>query len=340
MQEKPRAAGVKADSDVVSESRLELAGKQACENFISIDGQAAAPKVVLEFGKPRRYPEKLPVGPRRTFRQKALSSAAGEHLSKLEAACTYFLLAASDDRRALSGFTQDGRTKFVESTRVLEISAASVDAAHKRDPRRQMSNEANLSRMQHVRWWLGFGANRLFCQRFKVITQLPTVVLDDNSGLTVRLDLEPASDDTTFLDRVATLAGHQAFGRWESQTLERGCASVPSFLTGTRDVGRALSQGFPPRPGRLREGRREEGREGGEREERREQGGRKDGGAGLSLDCVNPRAILHLADVSRADRARPARRSLPLWAHTVILRPEPFHGPHVWAYSCASRGCV
>ena len=114
-----------------------------------------------------------------------------------------------------------------------------------------MSNEANLSRMQHVRWWLGFGANRLFCQRFKVITQLPTVVLGDNSGLTLRLDLEPASDDTIFFDRVATLAGHQAFGRWESQTLERGCASVPSFLTGTRDVGRAPSQAFPPRPGGL-----------------------------------------------------------------------------------------
>ena len=179
--------GPKADSDVASESRLELAGKQAFENFISIDGQAAAPKVVLEFGKPMRYPEKLPVGPRRTFRQKAWSSAAGEHLSKLEAACTYFLLAASDDRRALSGIAQDRRTKFVERTRALEIGAASIDAAHKRDPRRQMSNVANLSRMQHVRWWLGFGANRLFCQRFTVITQLPTVVLDDNSGLTMHL---------------------------------------------------------------------------------------------------------------------------------------------------------
>ena len=32
--------GPKADSDVVSESRLELARKQAFENFISIDGQA------------------------------------------------------------------------------------------------------------------------------------------------------------------------------------------------------------------------------------------------------------------------------------------------------------
>ena len=63
-----------------------------------------------------------------------------------------------------------------------------------------MSDEANLSRMQHVRWWLGFGANRLFCPQFTVITQLRIVVLDDNSGLTMRLDLEPALDDRTFLD--------------------------------------------------------------------------------------------------------------------------------------------
>ena len=40
--------------------------------------------------------------------------------------------------------------------------------------------------MQHVRWWLGFGANRLFCPQFTVITQLLIVVLDDNSGLTMR----------------------------------------------------------------------------------------------------------------------------------------------------------
>ena len=39
--------GPKADSDVVSKSRLELARKQAFENFISIDGEAAAPKVVF-----------------------------------------------------------------------------------------------------------------------------------------------------------------------------------------------------------------------------------------------------------------------------------------------------
>ena len=58
------------------------------------------------------------------------------------------------------------------------------------------------------------------------------------------------------------------------------------------------------------EGERGRG-EGGEGEE----GGRKEGGAGLSLDCVNPGAILQLADVSRADRARPARRSLAL-GHT------------------------
>ena len=50
-----------------------------------------------------------------------------------------------------------------------------------RDPRRQVSDEANLSRMQHVRWWLGLCANRLFCQKLTVITQLPVVVLDDNS---------------------------------------------------------------------------------------------------------------------------------------------------------------
>ena len=49
-----------------------------------------------------------------------------------------------------------------------------------RDPRRQMSDEAKLSRMQHVRWWLGVGANCLFYQRFTVITQLPVVVPDDN----------------------------------------------------------------------------------------------------------------------------------------------------------------
>ena len=143
------------------------------------------PRVALEMRKHRRYPECLPVGPRRTLRQKAWSSEAGAHLSKLEAACKELLLAAGDDRRALFGIAQDGRTKFVERTRVLEIGAASVDAPHKRDPRRQMSVEANLSRMQHVRWWLGFGANRLFCQ-FTVITQLLMVVLDDNSGLTIR----------------------------------------------------------------------------------------------------------------------------------------------------------
>ena len=69
-----------------------------------------------------------------------------------------------------------------------------------------MSDEAKLSRMQHVRWWLGVGANCLFYQRFTVITQLPVVVPDDNSGLTVRLDLVLASAGTNFFDRVATLA--------------------------------------------------------------------------------------------------------------------------------------
>ena len=78
--------------------------------------------------------------------------------------------------------TQVERTKFVERTRVLEIGAASADSPHERDPRRQVSDEANLSRMQHVRWWLGLGANRLFCQKLTVITQLPIVLLDDNSG--------------------------------------------------------------------------------------------------------------------------------------------------------------
>ena len=207
------------------------------------------------------------------MRQKAWSSAAGEHLSKLEAACTELLLAAGDDRRALSGITQDGRTKFVESTRVLEIGAASVDAAHKRDPRRQMSNEANLSRMQHVRWWLGFGANRLFCPQFTVITQLPIVVLDDNTGLTMRLDLEPASDDTTFHDRVATLAEiirshaemairYSAAGKARHLRFERGCASVPSFLTRTRDVGSSFP-GLPSSSWTTSGGEKE--REGGER---------------------------------------------------------------------------
>ena len=56
----------------MSESRLELAGKQAFENFISIDGQAAAPKVVLEFGKPRRYPEKIASGSETDFLAKGL----------------------------------------------------------------------------------------------------------------------------------------------------------------------------------------------------------------------------------------------------------------------------
>ena len=148
----------------------------------------APPKVVLEFGKPRRYPECLPVGPRHQIS----TSQNWRQRAKI------FLLAARDDRRALSGITQDGRTKFVESTRVLEIGAASVDAAHKRDPRRQLSNEAKCSRMQPVRWWLGFCANRLFCPQFTVITQLAIVVLDDNTGLTMRFDLEQASDDTTF----------------------------------------------------------------------------------------------------------------------------------------------
>ena len=60
-------------------------------------------RLALDFGKPRRYPECLPVGPSPTLRQKAWASAAGEHLSKLEAACKESLLAAGDDWRALSG---------------------------------------------------------------------------------------------------------------------------------------------------------------------------------------------------------------------------------------------
>ena len=68
-----------------------------------LTGRQRLQKPSLELGKPRRYPECLPVGPRRTLRQKASSSAAGEHLSNLEAACTEFLLAAGDDWRALSG---------------------------------------------------------------------------------------------------------------------------------------------------------------------------------------------------------------------------------------------
>ena len=63
----------------------------------------AAPKVALDFGKPKRYPGCLSVGPSRTLRQKAWACAAGEHLSKLEAACKESLLAAGDDWRALSG---------------------------------------------------------------------------------------------------------------------------------------------------------------------------------------------------------------------------------------------
>ena len=255
--------GPKADSDVVSESRLELARKQAFENFISIDGQAqvldtifsreerqrrrkryhasfrsvgdclellstrneylfstAGPRVALEMRKHRRYPECLPVGPRRTLRQKAWSSAAGAHLSKLEAACTEFLLAAGDDWRALSGITQDGRTKFVERTRALEIGAASVDAPHKRDPRRQMSVEANLSRMQHVRWWLGFGANRLFCPQFTVITQLPVVVPDDNPGLTMHFGSGAGVGRHNF-PRQATLAEINTL-RWPSGIRQLG----------------------------------------------------------------------------------------------------------------------
>ena len=98
------------------------------------------PRVALEMEKHKRYPECLPVGPRRSLRQKAWSSAAGEHLSKLEAACTELLLAAGDDRRALSGIAQDRRTKFVERTRALEIGAASVDAPH------EGSKEANVRR--------------------------------------------------------------------------------------------------------------------------------------------------------------------------------------------------
>ena len=99
---------------------------------------------------------------------------AGSSVQRISA-CSWRRLA-----RALR-VTQVERTMFVERTRALEIGAASADAPHKRDPRRQVSDEANLSRVQRVRWWLGLGANRLFCQTLTVITELPVVVLDDNA---------------------------------------------------------------------------------------------------------------------------------------------------------------
>ena len=102
--------------------------------------------------------------------------------------------------------TQVERTMFVERKRVLEIGAASADAPHKRDPRRQVSDEPNLSRMQHVRWCLGLGANRLFCQTLTVITQPPVVVLDDNSGSAMHFGSGAGLGRHNFPDNVATLA--------------------------------------------------------------------------------------------------------------------------------------
>ena len=110
------------------------------------------------------------------------------------------------------------------------------------------------------------------------------------------LDLELAWDDTTFLDSVATLADiinchaemtirHSAAGKARQLRFERRCAPVPSFLTGTRDVGRAPSQAFSPRPGRLAqelwEVKRREGRQGGKRGRGRTRGGREEGGSRL-----------------------------------------------------------
>ena len=220
---------------------------------------------------------------------------------------------------------------FVERTRALEIGAASADAPHKRDPRRQVSDEANLSRMQRVRWWLGLGANRLFCQKLTVITELPIVVLDDNFGLIMHLDLALASDDTTFLDCVATLADiinchaemairQSDAGKARQLRFEGRCAPPPSFLTGTRHVGRAPSKALSPRPGRLAQElwerkrvRGERGREeGGEGEQGEQGGGREQACRWTASTLVRGQ---QLALVARAARARTACRSLAL-GHT------------------------
>ena len=113
---------------------------------------------------------------------------------------------------------------------------------------------------------------------------------------------------------------YSAAGKARHLRFERGCASVPSFLARTRDVGSSFP-GLPSSSWTTSGGEKE--REGGEREERekREEGRRVEQACRWTASTLG--AILQLADVSRAARARPARRSLALWAHTVILRPEP-----------------
>ena len=117
-----------------------------------------------------------------------------------------------------------------------------------------------------------------------------------------------------------------AAGKAKQLRFERRCAPVPSFLTGTRDVGRAPSQALSPRPGRLaqelwekKRGRRE--RAGSGRRGRTGRTGRK--GAGLSLDCVNPRARTATCRCGQSSPCEDSLQKPRSWAHTVILRPEP-----------------
>ena len=125
---------------------------------------------------------------------------------------------------------------------------------------------------------------------------------------------------------------------------ERRCAPVPSFLTGTRDVGRAPSQALPPRPGRLaqelwegKRGRRE--RAGRGRRGRTGRKGRREG-AGLSLDCVKPRARTATCRCGQSSSCEDSLQKPCSWTHTVILRPEPFVAYRTFGLAVALLGVL
>ena len=149
------------------------------------------------------------------------------------------------------GSRRMGNTKFVERTRALEIGAASVDAPHEGSKEanvRRGKSFAHAARQVVARVWCKFVSS---AHSFTVITQLP-VVPDDNPGLTMHFGSGAGVGRHNFPRQGSQrwpAIRHSAAGK--ARTLERGCASLPSFLTGTRDVGRAPSQAFPPRPGGL-----------------------------------------------------------------------------------------
>ena len=120
---------------------------------------------------------------------------------------------------------------------------------------------------------------------------------------------------------------HSAVGKARQLRFERRCAPVPSFLTGTRDVGRTLSQAFSPPPGRLAQelwdGKRREESEGGKRVERKKREEKRREGAGLSLDRVNTRARTATCRCGQSSSCEDGLQKPRSWAHTVILRPEP-----------------